>query len=415
MIIKHLSLTNFRNYGRLDLDVGPSVNVIYGNNAQGKTNIIEAISVASSVTSHRTIKDSEMIKFGCNEYIVEMNCKDEVYDSDVDLKVSYMTEKSEFNDKKTSSRLMSQDGMSVPKISQYIGLCNTVIFAPEDLNLVKGAPVERRKYLNLLISKVSPTYYDLLSRTKRIINQKNTCLKSYGGNIDAADNNALDYWDFSLSDLSADVVLERFKFIELISKTAGAHHSVISGGKEVLKVQYDTITGVNALIRASLDKDGMFNLFCAGTLPEGVYTRLKAEVSEYILGKLRSCRKIDVIKGVSTIGIQRDDLEITLNDLSMKQYSSQGQQRSASLALKLAELEIIRDRVKSSPILLLDDVFSELDEGRRISLLSGMNNAQIFITCTDRKYIEGQLEEIVRESINTKFFRVNSGEVFAEN
>jgi len=414
MIIKHLTLTNFRNYGRLDLDVGPSVNVIYGNNAQGKTNIIEAISVASSVTSHRTIKDSEMIKFGCNEYAIEMICKDEVYDSDVNLKVSFMTEKSEFNDKKTSSRLMSQDGMAVPKISEYIGLCNTVIFAPEDLNLVKGAPIERRKYLNLLISKVSPSYYDLLGRTKRIINQKNTCLKSYGGNPEKMDNNNLDYWDFSLSDLSADIVLERFKFIQLISKTAGIHHSVISGGKEVLKVEYDTITGVEALIRASLEEDGMFDLFCSNGLSEANYARLKSSISEYILNKLRSCRKIDVIKGVSTIGIQRDDFEITLNDLSMKQYSSQGQQRSASLALKLAELEIIRDRVKSSPVLLLDDVFSELDEGRRISLLSGMNSAQIFITCTDRKYVEGQLENIVTKSVDTRFFRVESGEVFPE-
>lgn len=414
MIIKHLTLTNFRNYGRLDLDVGPSVNVIYGNNAQGKTNIIEAISVASSVTSHRTIKDSEMIKFGCNEYSVEMLCKDEVYDSDVSLKVSYMNEKSEFNDKKTSSRLMSQDGISIPKISSYIGLCNTVIFAPEDLNLVKGAPVERRKYLNLLISKVSPTYYDLLGRTKRIINQKNTCLKSYGGNVDTADNNALDYWDFSLADLSADIVLERFKFCQLISQKACNHHSIISGGKEILKVEYDTITGVNALISSLLEKDDMFDLFCNGTLSEAIYAQIKNSVSEYILSKLRSCRKIDIIKGISQVGIQRDDLDITLNGLSMKQYSSQGQQRSASLALKLSELEIIRDRVKSSPILLLDDVFSELDEGRRISLLSGMNNAQIFITCTDRKYIEGQLEDIVRQSVDTKFFRVNSGEVFAD-
>lgn len=411
MIVKHLSLTNFRNYGRLDLDVGPSVNVIYGKNAQGKTNIIEAISVASSMTSHRTNKDSEMIKLGSNEYSIEMLCRDEVYDSDISFKVTYMNEKSAFNKNKTSKRVMSQDGMEISRISDYIGLCNTVIFAPEDLELVKGAPIERRKYLNLLISKVSPTYYDLLSKTKRIITQKNVCLKSYAGDVNKIDNNSLDYWDYSIADLSALVVLERFKFCKYISDIACKHHSIISGGKEELKVRYDSISGVEAVILAFLEKDDMFNLFCNETLSRDDYEHLKAKVSEYILGKLKSCRKVDVIKGVSTIGIHRDDLDITLNNLSMKQYSSQGQQRSASLALKLAELEIIKNKVKSTPILLLDDVFSELDESRRTSLLSGIDGAQIFITCTDRKYVEDQLGRIICNNKDIRFFKVDSGVV----
>ena len=176
MIIKKIGLTNFRNYGRLDIEVGPSVNVIYGNNAQGKTNIIEA----------------------------------------VELKSGYYTEKSEFNDKKISGRKLYHDGMLIPKISQYMGVCNTVIFAPEDLSIVKGQPAARRKYLNLLICKVSPSYYDMLGRTRKIIEQKNACLKTFKGRFDKSRENELEYWDFSIADLSAYLIIERFRYCERI-------------------------------------------------------------------------------------------------------------------------------------------------------------------------------------------------------
>lgn len=414
MIIKRINLTNFRNYGRLDIEVGPSVNVIYGNNAQGKTNIIEAISVGSSVISHRTSKDREMIKFGENEYIIDLYCHDEVYNSDVELQASYYSEKSKFNDKKAARRQLIHDGMVIPKISQYMGVCNTVIFAPEDLSIVKGQPAARRKYLNLLICKVSPSYYDMLGRTRRIIEQKNACLKSFKGRMDNSRVNELDYWDFSLADLSAYLILERFRYCELISRKASAHHSVISDGKETLKISYSTITGSEGVIRGVINSDDMFDQFIDGTLSEGILAQIRASLSDFILNKLRSERISDVEKGVYGNGVHRDDIDISLNGLSMRSYSSQGQQRSAALALKLAELEIIWDKTNSSPILLLDDVFSELDEGRRVSLLSGMNTAQIFITCTDRSFVENELSSFVTKSIDTRFFRVDQGEVFCE-
>ena len=414
MIIRNINLTNFRNYGRLDLEVGPSVNVIYGNNAQGKTNIIEAISVGTSVISHRTSKDKEMIKFGENEYIIDLKCHDEVYNSDVELQACYFTEKSFLNDKKAAGRKLSHDGMAIPKISKYMGVCNTVIFAPEDLSIVKGQPAARRKYLNLLICKVSPSYYDVLGRTRRIIDQKNACLKSFKGRFDKNRENELEYWDFSLADLSAYLIMERFRYCELISRKASAHHSVISDGKENLKVAYSTITGSEGVIRGILTDSDMFDQFIDGTLSEGILAQIKGSLSDYILTKLRSERISDVERGVYGNGVHRDDLDISLNALSMRQYSSQGQQRSAALALKLAELEILKDKTKSSPILLLDDVFSELDEGRRVSLLSGMNTAQIFITCTDRAFVENELSSIVTMDIDTRFFRVESGTVFCE-
>ena len=137
-------------------------------------------------------------------------------------------------------------------------------------------------------------------------------------------------------------------------------------------------------------------------------------MSEHILNKLTGARLFDVERGISSVGVHRDDIDMTLNGLSMRQYSSQGQQRSASLALKLAELEIIRERTGSSPVLLLDDVFSELDEGRRVSLLAGMSSAQIFITCTDRAFVEDRLPGVITDDVQTRFFRVDSGEVFPE-
>ena len=414
MIIRKISLTNFRNYGRLDIEVGPSVNVIYGNNAQGKTNIIEAVSVGSSVFSHRTSKDREMIKFGENEYVIELNCHDEFYDSDTDLKACYLTDKSALNDKKTSRRQLFQDGMQIPSISQYLGVCNTVIFAPEDLEIVKGMPSTRRKYLNSLICKVSPSYYDMLGRTKRIIDQKNACLKSFRGRYDESREQELEYWDFSLADLSSYLILERYRYCLMVSHKASMHHSVISDGKENLKVGYSTVTGSEGVIRGILNTDDMFDQFKAGTLSEAILAQIRGALTEFILSKLRSDRLSDVEKGICNNGVHRDDMDIRLNGLSMRQYSSQGQQRSASLALKLAELEIIREKTRSSPILLLDDVFSELDEGRRVSLLSGMNAAQIFITCTDRSFVEGELSGLVAGENDIRFFRVENGQVFAE-
>ena len=249
---------------------------------------------------------------------------------------------------------------------------------------------------------------------KRIIDQKNACLKSFKGRMDPSRTNELDYWDFTLADLSSELIMERLRYCAMISRKAAAHHSVISDGKEVLKAEYSTITGSEGLIRGMLDEDGMFDRFVDQTLSEDILARIKASLSEHILNKLTGARLFDVERGISSVGVHRDDIDMTLNGLSMRQYSSQGQQRSASLALKLAELEIIRERTGSSPVLLLDDVFSELDEGRRVSLLAGMSSAQIFITCTDRAFVEDRLPGVITDDVQTRFFRVDSGEVFPE-
>ena len=415
MIIKKIILDNFRNYGRLELEVGPSVNIIYGNNAQGKTNIIEAINVCSTTSSHRVNRDNELVMFNKSYYSAELILHDEVYGTDMDLKASFYLDKDDIPKGKKPGRELFQDGAPIRKISDYIGVCNTVIFAPEDLNLVKGAPSGRRRFFNMLISKVSPTYMDLISNANKAIKRKNDLLKTYGGRIDNINDNDLDLWDFYISDTSADLILFRYRYALLLSKKASMHHSVISGGKENLTVEYDTITDVKDLLKRLLDDNGMFDLYVEGRASEAILSDIRRKLSDLIYKKLKASRKKEVEKGISLIGVHRDDLDIRLNGVSMRSFGSQGQQRSASLSLKLAELEIIREMVSNSPILLLDDVFSELDSGRRTSLLAGMKGAQIFITCTDKTYIENEMTGLLMDGVKPTYIRVENGCVFVDN
>ena len=418
MIIQGIHLLNFRNYGRLDLDVGPSVNIFYGDNAQGKTNIIEAVYVAGSVASHRTSKDIEMIRFGEDSYStgLDLLCDD---GGTMTMTAEFHTEKSELSKSVRSYRVLKQDGMKIDRISDYIGVCNIVIFAPEDLNIVKNAPAFRRRFLNTLISKVSPSYFNLLSDLSKLMNRKNLYLRTArngvkSGEISQYDIDAsLDYWDFSIADLSAGIIIMRDRFSKLLSESASKHHSNISGGREKLSIDYDTISGCSVPSDAFETDNRQHDAYLRKGLSGSDYTRIKGILSEKILSKLRSVRSYDVEKGISSVGVNKDDLDIKLDGLQMRSYSSQGQQRSASLALKLAELDIIRMFTSSTPILLLDDVFSELDADRRASLLSVMKDAQIFITCTDRDMATRDLEPM-KAAGSARYYHVADGTVTVE-
>ena len=416
MIIQGIHLLNFRNYGRLDLDVGPSVNIFYGDNAQGKTNIIEAIYVAGSVASHRTSKDAEMIRFGEEGYStgLDLLCDD---GGKMNVTAEFHTEKSDLSKNVRSYRVLMQDGVKIDRISDYIGVCNIVIFAPEDLNIVKNAPAFRRKFLNTLISKVSPSYFNLISDLSRLMNRKNAYLRNARNsrNDEAARTEietSLDFWDFSIADLSADVIIMRDRFSRILSEAASKHHSDISGGKEKLSVGYDTISGCSVPLDAFAGDDCQHDAYMKKGLSGSDYTRIKGILSDTILSKLKSARSYDIEKGISSVGVNKDDLDIKLDGLQMRSFSSQGQQRSASLALKLAELDILRMFTSSTPILLLDDVFSELDADRRASLLSAMKDAQIFITCTDRDMAVKELAPM-ESADSARYFKVSSGNVSA--
>ena len=417
MIIQGIHLINFRNYGRLDIDVGPSVNIFYGDNAKGKTNIIEAIYVAGSVASHRTSKDAEMIRFGENSYStgLDLLCDD---GGSMKLTAEFHTEKSDISKSVRSYRILKQDNIKIDRISDYIGVCNIVIFAPEDLNIVKNAPAFRRRFLNTLISKVSPSYFNLLSDLSKLMNRKNAYLRNARGGVRNGEisqydiDASLDYWDFSIADLSADIIMMRDRFARLLSEAASKHHSNISGGKENLTIGYDTISGCSVPSDAFEGDDRQYDGYLRKGLSGSDYTRIKGILSNNILLKLRSVRSYDLEKGISSVGVNKDDLDIKLDGLQMRNYSSQGQQRSASLALKLAELDILRMFTSSTPILLLDDVFSELDAERRASLLSVMKDAQIFITCTDRDMTARELAPM-EAAEKARYYHVTGGTVSA--
>lgn len=414
MFIRSIHLENFRNYGRLDLDVGPSVNIFYGNNAQGKTNLVEGIYVASSITSHRTSKDSDLIRFGSNEYKTSLDLIDDD-GSNVSLTAGYYTEKSSISRSGKAGRLLIRDNAPVDKISEYIGTCNIVIFAPEDLNIVKNAPSFRRKFLNTLISKISPSYFNLLTNYSRLLAQKNALLKSIKPNDKTQFlDEQLNFWDFSLADLSAEIILKRYKYVKLISDIASKHHKSISGGKEKLSIEYSTIFGVVGALESFLTENSKYDEYMSKGLSEGDYARIKGIISDLVLTKLKSVRNYDIEKRISSVGIHRDDIVIKLDELPMKNFSSQGQQRTAALALKLAELEIIKMFVSSTPILILDDVFSELDKSRRFSLVSAMKGAQIFITCTDKNMI-GEEIDAIGGSNKAEFYLVDSGVITKED
>ena len=224
---------------------------------------------------------------------------------------------------------------------------------------------------------------------------------------------SLDFWDFSIADLSADVIIMRDRFSRILSEAASKHHSDISGGKEKLSVGYDTISGCSVPLDAfSGDDRQQHDAYMKKGLSGSDYTQIKGILSDTILSKLKSARSYDIEKGISSVGVNKDDLDIKLDGLQMRSFSSQGQQRSASLALKLAELDILRMFTSSTPILLLDDVFSELDADRRASLLSAMKDAQIFITCTDRDMAVKELAPM-ESADSARYFKVSSGNVSA--
>jgi len=402
MRIRRIILNNFRNYGRLELDVGPSVNIIYGDNGEGKTNLIESIFVGSCITSHKTNKDSKLVKIGENSYSIELIMEDDD-GSEITLKDDVLLVN------ETPKRSMYCNNARITKISDYMGICNTVIFAPEDLNIIKGSPVERRKFLNLMISKVSPTYVNLIANTNRVLNQKNETLKN-SRNSDNVEQQ-LDFWDYSLCDLMAELIIHRYRYVRILDDIAADYHLSISSNKEKLKLKYCTISGCIELIERFLDDNSTTDALLSGGLNRTDFEALKAILSSHILNKLKSSRKYDLEKGISSVSIKKDDIDILLNDKQTRVYSSQGQQRSAALSLKLAELAIIKRFSGSTPILLLDDVFSELDVNRRVSLISAISDTQLFITCTDRGYIEQEMASFIHDRNDVRYFNVKDGTV----
>ena len=356
MWIIEINLTNFRNYESKKIKLTPKVNLFYGENAQGKTNIIESIFLSSIGKSFRTNNDKELIKFNEEKSVIEIFFQK----SDRDGKI-----KIEINNKKN----IYLNGIKLKKLSELLGNINVVIFTPDDINILKEGPQERRKFLDIMISQLRPNYMHVLTLYKKTLEQRNNYLRQI--KLENKNPEMLEIWDEKLADYAEKIYLYRNEFIEKIKNKIKNIHSEITEKKEEIKIQY---------VSECVNK-------------------------QTYLDKLKERRTLDIIKGFTTKGIHRDDFVIYINDRQVNIYGSQGQHRTTILSLKLAELQVIYDEIGEYPILLLDDFMSELDSKRKKSFLENIENIQVIITCT---------EKLNAENLEFTSFNVVSGEIIEE-
>ncbi len=392
MYIRSIELDNFRNYRRLDLEVEPSVNVFYGENAQGKTNILEAIYLCTSTHSHRTGKDAELIFHGEHNYRVKLKLTSSFQPYDESVSVQYSDGNDPSSSLKKPKKTVFHDDVPFEKITEYFGIFNAVIFAPEDLMLIKEGPSVRRKYLNVLLSQVKPMYFHELNSFARLLMNRNRIIKNAriknSKVLDLEFREQLLIWNEPMAKSAAKIIHDRYLFSLRIDAFARKHHESISHGKETLYVKYKTCIPIDMLENYD-----------------------EAQVTEYLLNKWNQSLEDDFQHGITNYGPQRDDLIMSLDGDGLRMFASQGQQRSAALSMKMAELDVVREETKDSPVLLLDDVFGELDAQRRKCLLSEIGDAQIFITCTDKSFIEQELADSMEKDSRIAFFEVQSGTV----
>ncbi len=336
-------------------------------NAQGKTNILEAVYLCACARSHRTSRDSDLIHQGQDIYRVKLSYALQSGQEE-EIEIDYLDVVTQDPQRTKAIRQIYQNGVRLEKVGDLMGLFHAVIFAPEDLMLIKEGPATRRRFLDLLISQVRPTYFQDLQRYSRLLQQRNKMLKDLRDLKVESAQEQLEVWDLSLAQCAARIIAQRISYTQRITKLAENSHSTISSGKEKLNVRYKTISGIS-------NKDGV------PEIAEKIYRKYKTNVYE------------DIQKGLTSVGPHRDDLELVLNEEPMKPFASQGQQRSAVLSLKLAELEIITEDIGERPVLLLDDVMSELDADRRRCLLESIDQAQVFVTCTDANHVVSDIRE----------------------
>ncbi len=391
MIVKQLILENFRNYASCDMTPDPGLNILYGNNGQGKTNIIEAIYMCSCARSHRTAKDAELIKQGEDYYSLDLRyqssfngLRDDDYEEQIGIQ--YRRLPTIANSTKRYERILRKDYMQLERVADFVGIFHAVMFAPEDLDLVKGGPAVRRRFLDLLISQISPAYFRNLQIFAKLLKQRNALLKQIrdaGPQQRQSSLQQLQIWDEQYALVSAALIKERLRIIDRLAYWANEIHKEISGGLEDLTFSYKTVP--NSEIRDE-----------ACTIQETLYQRLQR------------LKEDDILRGNTSTGPHRDDFTIDINGMSLKSFGSQGQQRTAVLAIKMAELEIIRYSTKEVPVLLLDDVMSELDIKRRERLLNSLQDVQIFVTCTDPDQLDKNYFDAEKQN-NARYFYVENG------
>lgn len=357
MYVETLDLKNFRNFKTLSLSLSPGTNIFYGSNAQGKTNILEAIYLAGTTKSHRGSKDRDIILMGEEEAHIRMVLNKHENDYRIDMHL-----------RKHKSKGVAVGGIPVKRASELYGIASIVFFSPEDLNIIKNGPQERRKFLDSLLCGIDKIYLSDLARYNKCLNQKSKLLHSmYFSQRDIPE---LDIWDEQIASYGCRIIEKRKEFIEEIQPVIQEIHSTLTGGKEQLSVKYEPNTQ-----------------------------------AEEFRARQQQMREADIRMKSSNVGPHRDDLCISAGGMDLRTFGSQGQQRTAALSLKMSEIRTIEQKIKDMPVLLLDDVLSELDRDRQNYLLGCIKNTQTLITCTG-------LDEFVQNRFQAdRTFHVVQGDI----
>lgn len=358
MIIKSIKLKNFRNYEDLSLSFDEGTNILFGNNAQGKTNILEAVYMSGTTKSHKSSKDREMIRFGEQEAHIRTVVAKEGREYQIDMHL-----------KQNRSKGIAINRIPIKKASELFGLLNIVFFSPEDLNIIKNGPAERRRFLDAELCQLDKLYLSDLTNYNKILNQRNKLLKDMVYRPDLSDT--LPVWDMQLVETGKKIIRRRRQFVEELNEIVHDIHYKISGEKEELSIKYE---------------------------PSIEDTAFEEELSRVKVRDLKLCQ--------TSVGPHRDDLLFSIQGVDIRKFGSQGQQRTSALSLKLSEIELVKRSIHDTPVLLLDDVLSELDSSRQNYLLNNISDTQTMITCTG-------LDEFVKNRFQiNRVFEVISGEVF---
>lgn len=357
MVLRRLYVRDFRNYTEQEVSFCDGMNILVGDNAQGKTNLIDAIMLVSLGKCPRVTRDRELIRWQTERAEVRATTVKKYGDDEVDVTID-----------KSVGKCVSVNRMPLTRLGELMGVVATVLFSPEQMSIVKDAPLERRRFMDIALCQLSKPYFYLLNRYNRILAQRNKLIKS--GN-----HAAIEVWDMQLAHEGARIVKTRRGFIERLSAFASRAHEKLSGGKETLELRYEGLEGDTA-----------------------------EQIEDAFIKELTRTRESDLRLGFTHTGPQRDDLAITVGGADCRTFGSQGQQRTAALSLKLAELELYKNESGESPILLLDDVLSELDPSRQRQLLATVD-VQTVVTCT---HISSEIEDALR---GYRKMRVSSGRI----
>ncbi|NLI60941.1 MAG: DNA replication/repair protein RecF [Clostridiales bacterium] len=366
MHLKELNLVNYRNYVNLELSFSSNLIIFSGRNAQGKTNILESIFLLCTGRSHRTPRDSELVLWGEKKSMVRSLVEKKEGPSLIEIMLSL-----------SNNKKIKINSSIAQRIGELMGHMNSVLFSPEDLKLVKGSPRERRRFMDIEISQVKPKYFYSLQQYNRLLNHRNNLLKEI--NQKSSLRKTLPVWDEQIAKVGSYVIMQRLEFINSIKKIAREIHDQISLGRESLEIRYNPSINFD-----SSDESG---------------------IMEEYLENLESNHEEDIKRGRTSKGCHRDDISIYINDMDARTFASQGQQRTTVLSLKLSEIEMMFRQTGEYPLLLLDDVMSELDKYRQAKLLSYFDKVQTFMTVTDYSELPKDMDS------NMEIYEVFEGKV----